>query len=93
MKWIIYLKIKASGHKYAFSVYVENGKNVFALAPFEDSGVVRGALVFDTQGDAEEHLRKQLVAAPNLMKDGIEFGTHAMMEPSEALNNPVGPLQ
>jgi hypothetical protein len=78
MKYIITCQMP-SGLKLAFSVYEKDRKKTFALVPMED-GIVKKALSFSSYLDAQLHLERQLMAAPELEKLG-PFRIEACMEP------------
>lgn len=62
MKYIIACELP-SGARFAFSKLKEQ----FALVQIEN-GVVRKALAFDSEAEAETYLREQLAVAPELSR-------------------------
>lgn len=80
-----------SGSKWAFSVYEEEGKKIFALVPVEESGVVRKALAWKTREEAENHLKEQLKLAPELGQGFAQLEVVRMLNASTL--KPIGPVQ
>lgn len=53
VQWIITGRLEGGGTKFAFSVYNDKGKDIFALVPFSESGEsVKGALAWPSEAEA-----------------------------------------
>ena len=75
--WIITVRLK-EGARLAWA----RKNDTFALVPIEgEHGAVRGAMAWNTEKEAAEHMRKQLALAPEL-EDLGEIRVEQAWEPS-----------